>query len=314
MATDTTVHAGTRTPAATSAKARGRSPHAEPDGAVAAALIAPALVGLLVFTYVPALLSFVASVFDVPLSDSAWTFTGLDNYRAVLGDAKVRQAAWNTLLYAAFTIVPSLLLGLGLALLASGAARARGLLSALLFLPLTANLVAMAVVFRWMFAFRGGFANQMLGLVGVGPLNFLGDGATALPTVAAVGVWRSASFAMVLFLAGLTAIPTAIHEAAASDGLWGWSKLRLITVPMLQPTIVLATVVAALQAIQVFDTIEVMTGGGPLGQTETLLTVTWRIGFEAFQLGRASALSFMLLVVLLAVGWLRRTTLLRSQR
>lgn len=283
------------------------------DTRAALLMLTPALIALLAFTYVPGVLSAVASTFDVPLSaQQDWRFVGLDNYRSVISDPAVRQATWNTILYAAFTIVPSLAIGLGLALMADAVRRGRDVWSAILFLPLTANLVAMAVVFSWIFAFRGGFANQVLSLVGVGPVNFLGDGSTALPTVAAVGVWRAASFAMVLYLAGLTSVPTAVHEAAATDGLRGLRKVRLVLLPMLRPTTVLATVITTLQAVQVFDLVEVMTAGGPLGQTETLLTVTWRIGFRSFQLGRASALSFILLLLLLVIGWLQRRALLKE--
>lgn len=218
----------------------------------------------------------------------------------------------NTLVYSVITIIPSLGFGLGLALLASGVGRRYNALSTVLFLPLTANLVAMAVVFRWIFAFRGGLANSIIGVVGIGPVNFLGDQTAALPTVAAVGIWRSASFCMVLFLAGLTSIPGSVHEAAAMDGVRGVAKIRKVVLPMIRPTIVLATVMAILQSIQAFDTINVMTGGGPLGATETLLIFTWRVGFERFDLGRSAALSLLLLVVLLGIGIARRRSVMHE--
>jgi multiple sugar transport system permease protein len=301
------VHAPTT---ATARKVRAR--RAGGEGRTAAAMAGPAIAILLVFTYLPALLSFVASLFHVPLSAEGWTWAGVDNYRDVVSDPEVRRASWNTLLYALMTIVPSLAIGLGLALLVTRLRRAGTVVSTILFLPLTANLVAMAVVFHWIFALRGGFANELLGLVGVAPVNFLGDGRDALPTVAAVGVWRAASFCMVLFLAGLTSIPEVIHETAVTDGLTGWRKLRLVVVPMLRPTIVLATVMTTLQAVQVFESVRVMTNGGPLGQTETILTVTWRIGFEYFELGKSSAISFLLLLVLLAVGISRRRAVMQG--
>lgn len=282
------------------------------DGRVAALLIAPAVGCLLLWTYLPGVLSAVASFFQIPLAADDWQFVGFGNYTAVASDADVQQAAWNTVWYAVLTIVPSLALGLGAALLVNSVARGSALLSAILFLPLTANLVAMAVVFQWLFAFNGGFANQMIAMVGIAPVNYLGDETTALPTVASVGVWRATSFCMVLFLAGLTTIPASMHEAAAMDGLRGWAKLRLVTIPLLRPIIVLATVVATLQAVQTFDTVRVMTDGGPLGSTESILTITWRIGFGYFQLGAASALSVLLLVILLGLGLLRRRAILRD--
>jgi multiple sugar transport system permease protein len=306
-----TAPAAVHAPAAdATGKVRARRAHG--DGRAAAAMAGPAIAVLLVFTYLPAVLSFVASLFHVPLSADGWSWAGLSNYRDVVGDPEVRRATWNTLLYALMTIAPSLAIGLGLALLVTRLRKAGTVVSTILFLPLTANLVAMAVVFHWIFALRGGFANELLGLVGVQPVNFLGDGRFALPTIAAVGVWRAASFCMVLFLAGLTSIPEVIHETAATDGLTGWRKLRLVILPMLRPTIVLATVLTTLQAVQVFESVRVMTDGGPLGQTETILTVTWRIGFEFFELGKSSALSFLLLLVLLAVGISRRRSVMQG--
>jgi multiple sugar transport system permease protein len=300
-----------RTPSAAPAR-KVRARRVRGDGRAALGMAGPAIAVLLVFTYLPALLSFVASLFHVPLSAEGWTWAGLDNYRDVVGDPEVRRATWNTLLYALMTIVPSLAIGLGLALLVTRLRKAGTTVSTILFLPLTANLVAMGVVFHWIFALRGGFANEMLGLVGMKPINFLGDGRFALPTVAAVGIWRAASFCMVLFLAGLTSIPEVIHETAATDGLTGWRKLRLVILPMLRPTIVLAAVMTTLQAVQVFESVRVMTGGGPLGQTETILTTTWRVGFEFFELGKSSALSFLLLLALLALGISRRRTVMQG--
>lgn len=285
------------------------------DGATAAVLTAPALVLITLFVIVPGVLALVGSLYEIDLSDgTTWTWVGLANFTDVLTDPEVLQAMRNTLVYCALTIVPSMVIGLALALLTESLRRARGLVRTLLFLPFTANLVAMAVVFRWIFALRGGFANQALAVVGIAPVNYLGDERYALTTVAAVGVWRGTALTMVLFLSGLTAIPTAVHEAAAADGLTGWTKLRLVTLPLLRPIMVFASVMTVLQAVQVYDTVNVMTGGGPLGATETALTMTWRLGFTYFELGKAAALSVLLLAVLVVLGLLRRRSLLGGAR
>lgn len=271
-------------------------------------------VGLLgLTTYLPAVVSVVTSLFDVPLTGGLGPFVGLDNYESIIQDARVQQAVVNTVFYTGLTVVPSLVIGLSLALIVARLGRSASAVSTLLFLPLTANLVAMSVTFRWIFASPGGFANQVLALVGLGPVNFLGDPSTALPAVATVGLWRQASFSFILFSAGLTAIPGVIDEAAATDGLTGLTKLRLVTLPLLRPTIILATALAVLGALQVFDAVEVMTGGGPLGATETLLTITWRIGIAQFHLGHAAALSFLSLVVLLVISWARRSQILSGE-
>ncbi|RIQ11323.1 carbohydrate ABC transporter permease [Jiangella rhizosphaerae] len=278
-------------------------------------LIAPALTLIALFVLAPGVLALVGSFFEIDLTSGVrWTWVGLDNFAAILGDDVVLRSVRNTLVYCVLTIVPSLAIGLGLALLVESMGRGRAVLRTLLFLPFTANLVAMAVVFRWIFALNGGFANQLLGLAGLGPLNYLGDERLALPTVAAVGIWRGVALTMVLFLAGLTSIPTAVHEAAAADGIRGLAKLRTVTLPLLRPIVVFATVMTVLGAVQVFDTVNVMTGGGPLYATETVLTMTWQLGFGYFELGQAAALSVLVLAVLIGIGVWRRRSLMGARR
>lgn len=269
----------------------------------------PAGLGIVVFVVLPAVLSLVASFFSVPLAGGAWTWVGLANFQRVLTDPAVLQSMGNTVVYSAITIVPSLVIGLTLALLANSISRGKPFVRTALFLPMTANLVAMAVVFRWLFAFQGGFINQMLGMVGIGAVNWLGDTDTSLLTVALVGVWRSASFSMMIFFAGLSTIPGTLNEAAKAEGIRGLTKLWKITLPSMKPTVVFAVVLAILSSVQAFDTINVMTQGGPQGSSETILTMSWKLGFGYFDLGSASALSFLLLVVLVGVGILQRRVL-----
>lgn len=283
-------------------------------GLVPALLVLPAAVGLLLFVVVPALLSLVASFFSVPLAGGAWQFVGISNFQRVLTDPAVVQALGNTVVYSVLTIVPSLALGLGLALLANRAGRARPFVRTALFLPMTANLVAMAVVFRWMFAAQGGFVNELLEFFGIGAVNWLGDSSTSLLTVALVGIWRTASLTMMIFFAGLATVPLSIEEATRAEGIRGIVKLTRITLPMIKPTVVFATVIAILTSVQVFDTINVMTQGGPLGSSETVLTMVWKLGFSYYDLGAASALSLILLVTLIGVGILQRRTLAGGDR
>lgn len=276
---------------------------------VPALFLVPAGLGITVFVVLPAVLSLIASFFSVPLAGGAWQWVGIGNFQRVLSDPAVLQAIGNTLIYSVITIVPSLVIGLTLALLADSVSRGKPFVRTALFLPMTANLVAMAVVFRWLFAFQGGFVNQALSLVGIGAVNWLGDTDTSLVTVALVGVWRSASFSMMIFFAGLATIPGTLNEAAKSEGIRGFVKLWKITLPTMKPTVVFAVVLAILASVQAFDTINVMTQGGPQGSSETILTMSWKLGFGYFDLGAASALSFLLLVVLIGVGILQRRVL-----
>ena len=269
-------------------------------------LLLPAMLALVLFFYGPALLSFVGSFFIIPLARGSWKFAGINNYLAIVSDPLVIQAAANTLVYSVATIVPSMVFGLLLALLVERMGRRGWLVKTALILPMAANLVEMSVVFKYMFAFQGGLLNQLLGIVGVIPVNWLDETGTSLFSVILVGIWRATSLCVLLFMAGLTTIPGAIHEATAVEGIRGFAKLRTVTLPMLKPTLLFVTVLSITGAVQVFEIVDVMTEGGPLGSSETVLTITQKVGFEYFQVGKASAMSFILIAVLMLIGLLGR--------
>lgn len=276
-------------------------------------LLAPALLGMVLFAYGPALLSFIGSFFIIPLGNGAWKFVGLDNYQRIFSDPLIQQAAWNTVVYSLATIIPSMVLGLLLALLMERIGRGGWLAKTALVLPMTANMVAMAVVFKWIFALEGGLANQALAIIGLAPVNWLGDAETSLATVIMVGLWRTTSLCTLLFMAGLTTIPGSIHEATAVEGIRGLAKLRTIILPMLKPTVAFVSVLAITGAVQVFEIVDVMTNGGPLGSSETIMTATHRLGFDYFRVGEASALSFALIAILLVIGIIGRRRSLKEQ-
>ncbi|MGX6511648.1 carbohydrate ABC transporter permease [Rhodococcus sp. SJ-2] len=270
-------------------------------------MVSPMAILASLFIFLPAVLTFIGSWFSIPLAGGEWGFVGFANYQKIFGDSRVWQAITNTVLYSLGTIIPSLAIGLLLALLADSLTRGRALVRTLLFLPMTANLVAMAVVFTFMLDFRSGVANSLLGMIGIAPINWLGSTDYSLLTVALVGIWRTASFTMMIFFAGLSTIPDTMHEAARMEGINGWTRLMKITLPVMKPSVVFAVVMAVLQSVQAFDTVRVMTDGGPQHSSELILTMAWRMGFQYFDLGAASALSFLMVVALLAVGiWQRR--------
>lgn len=267
------------------------------------ALATPALAAVCLFILFPGLLSLVGSLFHITVgSTTSWRWAGTDNYGALFADPAVRQAVWNTLVYSAITVVPGIFLGFVLALLVHSVTRGRRILQILLFLPYTGNLVAMGVVFRSVFASPAGPVNGLLGFVGAGPVEFLSDEALALPTVAVVGLWRLVSFTFLVYYAGLSSIPAVVEEAADMDGVTGVARVRRILLPLLRPSSAFALVMAVLQCAQVFDTVRMMTDGGPLGASETVLTMAWKLGFEYFDLGQAAALNTMLISVLVLAG------------
>ncbi|MGP6174600.1 carbohydrate ABC transporter permease [Corynebacterium sp. A21] len=270
-------------------------------------MVAPMVILASIFILIPAILTFIGSFFSIPFTGGEWKFVGFDNFTRVFSTTQILKSILNTIIYSVLTIIPSLVIGLALALGAESLTRGKALVRTLLFLPMTANLVAMAVVFAYIFDYRIGILNSLLGSVGVSPINWLGETNTSLLTVALVGIWRTSSFTMMIFFAGLATIPGTMNEAARMDGISGLTKVFRITLPAMKPSVVFATVMAVLQSVQAFDTVRVMTDGGPQYSSEVIQTMAWRMGFEYFDLGTASALSFIMIAVLIAVGlWQRK--------
>jgi multiple sugar transport system permease protein len=268
--------------------------------------LAPALVFLVVFLLAPTLLGVFWGGTDKSLTTSTWHWTGLANLREALGDSQVGTATRNTLLIVVVSVPLSIVLGLGLAMLVGRVTRGRAVVRLLLFLPVTANLVAMSVVFQYIFSpDPTGLANTVLSAFGHGSVDWLGTRSTALVVVGSVGLWRLTSLIFVLYLAGLTAIPTSVDEAAEVDGLRGWTRFRTITWPLLAPTTVFAAVVGAVLSLQTFETVAVLSQGGPNGASETLVYRIFKIGFEpSFRVGYANLLSTLLVLIAVVVGLL----------
>ncbi|EFC82707.1 binding-protein-dependent transport systems inner membrane component [Parafrankia sp. EUN1f] len=274
------------------------------DGWRAAALVAPAFVGLCVFVIGPALVSAFVAGTDKKLTGLDFHWVGTANLREALADPDLGRAVRNTLVYCLLTVIPSVLLGLLLALAAERVTRGRPLVRFALFLPASANMVAMAVVFKYIFDSNpDGLANTLVGVVGIDPVDWLGDKATALPVVALVGGWRLTSLVFVVYLAGLTAIPRSVHEAADVDGIRGLARLRHITLPLLAPTTVFLAVFVTVLTLQTFETVAVLTEGGPLDSSTTIIYYIYEVGFKgSYRIGYASMIALLLLVAVVLLG------------
>jgi multiple sugar transport system permease protein len=272
--------------------------------AAAVPFLGPALVFLAVFLLAPTLLGVFWGGTDKSLTTSTWHWIGLANLREAFGDSQVGTATRNTLLIVLVSVPLSIAIGLGLATMVNRVTHGRALVRLLLFLPVTANLVAMSVVFQYIFSpDPTGLANTVLSAVGHAPVDWLGSRSTALVVVGSVGLWRLTSLIFVLYLAGLTAIPVSVDEAAEVDGLRGWTRFRTITWPLLAPTTVFAAVVGAVLSLQTFETVAVLSQGGPNGASETLTYRIYKIGFEpSFRVGYANLLSTLLVLIAIVVG------------
>jgi len=269
-------------------------------------LAAPAIVLMWLMLLGPVVAVIVLSLTDWTLGAPAFRWIGLDNYLALSKDRVFWISLQNTLAYVAFTVPLSVFGGLALAMLVESASSLRGLYRTLLFLPVTSTLIAMALVFQFAFHPTVGLVNQAFGALGLPTTDWLKNPSTALYALGVIGIWQAVGLNMVLFLAGLKSIPRDLHEAAAVDGADGaWERFRRVTWPMLGPSLLFVVTITAIRALQVFDTVQVLTDGGPNKATSVLLHQMYQEGFSFLRTAYAAALTCVFLGMVLLLTWMQ---------
>ncbi|MCH7472486.1 sugar ABC transporter permease [bacterium] len=276
------------------------------------ALISPALLHLAVFALWPLLYVLYMSFNRWPLLGDERYFIGIENYRILFADGAFWNAMLNSALFTIGTVPVSLILALALAALLAQPLRLRGLLRTLYFLPVVTSAVAVAMVFSWVYHPEFGLLNYGLSLIGVGGPNWLGDPRFALTALMIMSVWKGLGYSMVIYLAGLSAIPRQLYEVAALEGANAWHRFWQITVPLLKPTTVFLAVTGVIGSFQVFTAVYTMTEGGPLRSTDVAVYHIFRSAFERFHLGYASAQAMVLFAVILGVTLLQVRLLRRE--
>ncbi|HEY3505062.1 MAG TPA: sugar ABC transporter permease [Actinocatenispora sp.] len=270
------------------------------DALTAYVFLGPSLFGVLAFLLAPVVIVAVISLFKWNLL-AAPQFVGLANYRRMAGDGNVWHSVAVTVFYVLMTIPTQTILALVLALLLNTKLRGIRVLRALFVIPWMATPVVMGVVWKWIFDTQNGALDSFLGLFGVDPVNWLGSGALALPSTAAVGVWSGVGYTMLFFLAGLQGIPEPLYEAARLDGAGPVQQFFAITLPLLRPTMFFVLVTSVIGSFQVFDTVYAMTKGGPGDATSVLNFTIYQTAFQLFDDGYASALAMLLFALLLVL-------------
>ncbi|RYB07316.1 carbohydrate ABC transporter permease [Lichenibacterium ramalinae] len=266
-------------------------------------LLLPAAVLLAAFTYVPALGSALASLYSTPHGARPARFVGLDNYAAMAADPVFWRALQNSVVYAAGTVPLAIGLALAMALLVNGSAPGRGLLRTAFFLPTVLPMIAVANIWLFFFTQDYGLVDQLLGLAGVPPRNWLGGPHTVLGCMMAVAVWKEAGFFMIFYLAALQTIPPNLREAAAIDGDRRFYVFRRVTLPLLMPTTVFVAVNALINAFRLVDHVIVMTNGGPDNASNLLLYYVYEVAFKFWDTSYAAALTLVLLVILATLAF-----------
>lgn len=269
----------------------------------------PSAIPLAVFTLAPMVGSLWVSLHDWNLI-SPMEWVGLDNYRDLLGDPGTREVFGHTLLYIAGYLPLVYVGGLGLAVVLNVALRGRSVLRAAYFLPVVTSWVVVALVWQWLLNPRNGLVNEVLGTFGLPEPGWWTDPTWAMPSVILASAWKDLGFVMVILLAGLQAIPTEIYEAARVDGANAWQRFRSITLPLLSPSTFFVVVISLVNGFQVFDQVYVMTGGGPSGASQVVVGQIYDLTFRYGRAGQASALSWLLFVLILLVTALQ----LRGQK
>jgi multiple sugar transport system permease protein len=263
--------------------------------------IAPVIILFGIFRIVPSIQTLLYSFYKVELLRGRFTFIGLENFSSLFADEIFRKAAVNTLTYV-ITIVPvSAFLGLILAVLFNARFHLKEFFKAVYFSPMVTSTVAAAMVWWWMYNPQFGIFNVLLKLVGVPEQPWLMSSHMALPSIIIFSVWKNLGYNMIIYLAGLQAIPQQFYEAATIDGAGALRRFRHITIPLLAPTTTFLLIYDTILALQVFDQVFVLTGGGPAGSTNVVVLDLYRQAFERYNFGYAAAEAMVLFLFIMAV-------------
>ena len=261
-------------------------------------MASPALLVFTVFMFIPLVLTFWYSLNDYS-GFGKMKFLGLENYTKIVQDGTFWKAAINTVVYTAITVPLGVVLGLMAALLLNRVMPARGLFRALLYVPVVISGVASGVIFLRLFDPLTGILNQLASSVGLPTVDWQGNGTAALISIIIVTTWQGVGFGMVVYLAALQGIPREVYEAGTIDGATGWKRLIHITWPLLAPTTFFLVVYSIIQSFQVFDSVYVLTRGGPGTATTFLVQYAYDEGFNQRRQGYAAAIGVILYVVVL---------------
>ena len=292
---------------------RKRSVRTRRQALIGAAYIAPSFVLMLIFNVVPIFLSAYFSFTKYNMA-SAPQWIGLDNYARLFTNKVLTEALENTVKYVLITVPAQTVLSLLIAVFIAERMKNRygSFLRSVIFIPVIVSLIASATVWNIMYQPKGGIINQLLNALGLESVNFLGKKASALPSVAAVAIWKGTGYYMVIYYAGVMNVPQDVREAAIVDGAGPVQRFWYITLPILKPITYMIVTLGIIGSFQVFDLVYKMTGGGPGRSTYTVAYVIYTFAFQDKNYGYASAVAICLLLVILLIHWVQ-TLLFREK-
>ena len=246
--------------------------------------VVPALIPLTVFWIYPILRSMLLSLTDWDYMSPSYSFVGLSNYVALFKDTRFYSALWNTFVFGIGTVIPTIIGGMILALLLQKAFRGDGIFKFILFSP-------------WIYEPDVGIANHVLKFFHLPALQWINSSSTAMLAVIIVTVWKSLGYAMIFYITALEKVPKELYEANALDGANSWQRFRDVTLPCISPTTFFLVIITMVNSLQAYDQIQILTQGGPSGSTRTLLYMYYQLGFEEFNMGQATAVAMILILI-----------------
>lgn len=279
-----------------------KSKNAKKEALTGWLLVAPALVFMITFTVFPVFRSLYLSLCKYKLGMAAPEFIGLENYVKLFSNKLFWKVMGNTIYFALITIIPSMAAGLGLAVLVNREGKHIGFVRTAYFYPVVMPMIAIASVWMFIYMAKNGLFDQLLMTFGFEPMNVLSDKEKVLPAMAVMYVWKEAGYMMVFFLSGLKAISPEVLEAAKIDGATSWQIFRKVQIPLLAPTFLFVSTVAFTNCFKLVDHVIIMTEGGPNNASTLLLYYIYQQGFTNFNYGVSSALTVIMLAMLLVTS------------
>ena len=259
--------------------------------------ILPALIPLGVFWIFPMCQAIFMSFTDWDYMSSAYNIVGLDNYKSVFSDSMFYDALKNTAVFTLGTLIPTIVLGLFTAVLLKNKLTGSAIYKAVIFSPWVTPTVVISIVWSWIFEPEYGLANYILQFLNMPKSQWLQSSDTAMTAVILVTIWKGFGWAMIFYLTALEKVPNELYEAASVDGAGAWQKFKSITLPLISPTTFFLTIITTIDSLKAYDQIQVLTQGGPSGSTRTILYFYYQTAFENFNIGEATSIAVILLVI-----------------
>ena len=270
--------------------------------------VLPAMIPLIVFWIYPILRTVYISFTDWDYMMPEYNFVGVQNFINLFHDSRFYDALWNTVVFCLGTLVPTIVLGLMLALLMQKAFKGSGIVKFILFSPWITPTVAISIVWVWIYDPDTGIANQILRFLHLPALEWINSSDTAMLAMIIVTIWKSLGYAMIFYLSALEKVPKELYEASALDGARGWQRFRDVTLPGISPTTFFLSIITMVNSLQAYDQIQILTQGGPSGSTRTLLYMYYQLGFEEFDMGQATAVAIVLILITIVLSAVQFTT------